>query len=98
MPGARGVGADVASALLVAAGDNPERLRTEASFAALCGSRPVEASSGKVTRTGSTGAGTEKPTTPCGALLVRLTCDPGAPWSQPITLAQLTPRPFCVSA
>ena len=39
---ASGVGADTAAALLVAAGDNPERMRTEASFAALCGekSRP----------------------------------------------------------
>ena len=32
-----GVGTDVAGALLVAAGDNPERLRCEASFARLCG-------------------------------------------------------------
>src|SRR5687768_15579306 len=31
-----GVGTDVAAALLVAVGDNPERLRSEASFAALC--------------------------------------------------------------
>lgn len=48
--GAFGVGADVASALLVAAGDNPERMRSEASFAALCGVSPVEASSGKIVR------------------------------------------------
>ncbi len=47
---ARGVGPDVASALLVAAGDNPERMQTEGSFAALCGVSPVEASSGKITR------------------------------------------------
>lgn len=38
---ARGVGAEVASALLVAAGDNPQRMRTEASFAALCGTSPI---------------------------------------------------------
>jgi transposase len=38
---------EVASALLVAAGDNPERLEREASFAALCGVSPVDASSGK---------------------------------------------------
>jgi transposase len=43
----RGVGIDVAAKLVIAAGENPERLRTEASFAALCGSSPVEASSGK---------------------------------------------------
>lgn len=41
-----GVSTDVAGALLVAAGDNPERLRSEASFAALCGVSPIEASSG----------------------------------------------------
>jgi transposase len=45
-----GVGTDTAGALLVAAGDNPERLDNEAAFAHLCGVSPVEASSGKVTR------------------------------------------------
>jgi transposase len=46
----RGVGPQVASALLVATGDNPGRLRSEAAFAMLCGSAPVEASSGKIVR------------------------------------------------
>ena len=45
-----GVGTDVAGALLVAAGDNPGRLRSEASFAALCGAAPIPASSGKTSR------------------------------------------------
>ncbi|GII59665.1 hypothetical protein Pth03_80540 [Planotetraspora thailandica] len=45
-----GVGPDTAAALLIAAGDNPERLHSEASFAALCGASPVEASSGKTER------------------------------------------------
>ncbi|MFE3000843.1 IS110 family transposase [Nocardia sp. NPDC059246] len=45
-----GVGPDTAAALLIAAGDNPERLHSEASFAALCGASPVEASSGKSQR------------------------------------------------
>lgn len=45
-----GVGPDTAATLLIAAGDNPERLRSEASFAALCGVSPVEASSGKIQR------------------------------------------------
>ena len=45
-----GVGPDTAAALLVAAGDNPDRLHNEASFAALCGVSPVEASSGKTQR------------------------------------------------
>ena len=48
--GACGVAAEVAAALLVAAGDNPARMRTEASFAALCGASPIEASSGTVIR------------------------------------------------
>jgi transposase len=42
-----GLGTDCASALLVAAGDNPERLRNEATFAHLCGVAPLDASSGK---------------------------------------------------
>jgi transposase len=45
-----GVGIDTAAALLVAAGDNPERLRSEAAWAHLCGTAPIPASSGKVTR------------------------------------------------
>jgi transposase len=45
-----GVGPDTAAALLIAAGDNPERLHTEGSFAALCGVSPVEVSSGKTQR------------------------------------------------
>jgi transposase len=45
-----GVGTDVASALLVAAGDNPERLKNEATFAKLCGVSPLDASSGKQER------------------------------------------------
>jgi transposase len=45
-----GVGVDTAAALLVAAGDNPDRLRSEAAWAHLCGVAPIPASSGKVTR------------------------------------------------
>ncbi len=47
---AYGVGPDTAAQLLVTAGDNPARLRSEASFAALCGAAPVPASSGKTVR------------------------------------------------
>ncbi len=47
---ASGVGADTAAVLLVTAGDNPERMRSEASFAALCGASPVQASSGRTIR------------------------------------------------
>jgi transposase len=45
-----GVGCEVAGALLVAAGDNPQRLRSEAGFANLCGVSPLDASSGKQQR------------------------------------------------
>lgn len=51
-PGLRqvvGVGPVVAATLLVAAGDNPDRMTSEAAFAALCGTSPVPASSGKTT-------------------------------------------------
>jgi transposase len=45
-----GIGTRHAATLLILAGDNPERLKSEASFASLCGVSPVEASSGKVVR------------------------------------------------
>ncbi len=45
-----GIGTENAATLLVVAGDNPQRLRSEASFASLCGVSPIEASSGKVVR------------------------------------------------
>ncbi len=46
----QGVGPEVAAALMIAAGDNPQRLRSEASFAALCGVSPLDCSSGKQDR------------------------------------------------
>lgn len=45
-----GVGPYTAATLLVVAGDNPERLRSEAALAALCGASPLPASSGKTQR------------------------------------------------
>lgn len=48
--GIYGVGYDSAAKLLVAAGDNPHRLRSEAAWAHLCGVAPIPASSGKTTR------------------------------------------------
>jgi transposase len=45
-----GVGPDTAALLLIAAGDHPERLRSESSWAHLCGAAPIPASSGKVSR------------------------------------------------
>lgn len=43
----QGVGLDVAGQLLVTAGDNVERIGTEAAFAHLCGVAPIPANSGK---------------------------------------------------
>ena len=45
-----GVGPDTAATLLVAAGDNAERLKSEAAWANLCGVAPLPASSGRTTR------------------------------------------------
>jgi transposase len=45
-----GIGPDSAGALLVAAGDDPDRLRSDAAFSMLCGSSPIQASSGKTIR------------------------------------------------
>jgi transposase len=45
-----GVGPDTAASLLVAAGDNPARLRSERCWAHLCGVTPIPASSGKTIR------------------------------------------------
>jgi transposase len=44
-----GIGFDCAAELLVAAGDNGERIRSEAAFAKLCGACPIPASSGRTT-------------------------------------------------
>lgn len=44
-----GVGIDTAGALLVTAGDNPERLHSDSAFASLCGVAPLPANSGKTT-------------------------------------------------
>jgi len=46
----QGIGNDVAAKLVIAAGSNPQRMKSEASFAALCGVSPVNASSGKQQR------------------------------------------------
>ncbi|MCQ3805464.1 MAG: transposase [Acidimicrobiia bacterium] len=47
---ASGIGPETAATLLVTAGDNPQRMTSEASFAALCGASPVQASSGRTVR------------------------------------------------
>lgn len=46
----KGLGPHTTAALLIAAGDNPHRLRSESAFAHLCGAAPVPASSGRTIR------------------------------------------------
>ena len=64
-----GIGVDGAAILLTAAGDNPERMRSEASFAALCGASPLPAGSGIRVAIGSAVEATAKPMRPCTVLL-----------------------------
>jgi transposase len=45
-----GVGPEVAGQVLTSAGDNPDRIRSEAAFAHLCGAAPIPASSGRTHR------------------------------------------------
>ncbi|MER7507834.1 transposase [Streptomyces lavendulae] len=45
-----GVGIETAGQLLITAGDNPDRLRSEASFAHLCAAAPIPGSSGRTNR------------------------------------------------
>jgi transposase len=45
-----GIGPDTAAEVLIVFGDNPERIRSDAAFAKLCGTAPVPASSGRTTR------------------------------------------------
>jgi transposase len=74
--GLTGVGPDVAGALLVAAGDNPERLRSDAAFACLCGVSPVPASSGKTNRHRLNRGGDRIANNALWRIvMVRLTCD-----------------------
>ena len=47
---AKGIGPVSAAKLLVTAGENPERITSKAAFAALCGTSPLQASSGKTNR------------------------------------------------
>jgi len=44
------VGPDTAAEMLIVAGDNPDRVRSEAAFAKLCGVAPIPASSGMTTK------------------------------------------------
>ena len=72
-----GVGPDTAATLLIAAGSNPERLRSEAAFAALCGVCPIPASSGKTNRHRLNRGGDRQANAALHRIVVvRLRCDP----------------------
>ena len=73
----KGVGTITAAQLIVTAGGNPERLRSEASFAALCGAAPVPASSGRTNRHRLSRGGDRSANCALHTIaLVRMTCDP----------------------
>jgi transposase len=72
-----GVGTVTAATLLAAAGDNPERLSSEAAWAKLCGVAPLEASSGKVIRHRLNAGGDRQANSALWRIvIVRMTCDP----------------------
>ncbi len=72
-----GVGTEVAGQILVTAGDNPERLRSESSFAHLCGVAPLPASSGKTVRHRLNRGGDRQANQALWRIvLVRLSCEP----------------------
>ena len=72
----KGIGPEVASTLLMTAGDNPHRMRSESAFAALCGSNPIPASSGKTHRHRLNRAGDRQANSALWRIvIVRLSCD-----------------------
>jgi transposase len=74
---AHGVGPHTAAQLLITAGGNPERLCDEASFAALCGTAPVQASSGKSARHRLSRGGDRAANSALHTIaMVRMSCDP----------------------
>ena len=68
-----GVDIDTAATLLVAVGQDPRRLKSEAAFAHMCGVAPIPAFSGKVVRHRPTAAAAGTPTAPCTAQVSDLT-------------------------
>jgi transposase len=74
----RGISTVTASQLLITAGDNAERLRSEAAFAALCGTSPLPASYGKTTRHRLNRGGDRQANAALHRIaLVRMGADPG---------------------
>jgi transposase len=74
-----GVGVETAATLLVAAGDNPQRLHSERGFAALCGASPVDRSSGRQRHHSLNRGGNRDANRALWRIaLVRMSCDPTA--------------------
>lgn len=72
----KGVGAVVGAQLLITAGDNPDRLRSGPSFAALCGTAPIPVSSGKTNRHRLSRGGDRQANAALHHIVkVRLSCD-----------------------
>ncbi|MER7359953.1 transposase [Nonomuraea dietziae] len=71
-----GVGPDTAGQLLVTAGENHDRLTSEAAFAMLCGVAPIPASSGKTSRRLNRGGDRQANAALYRIALVRLRWDP----------------------
>jgi transposase len=73
----QGVATQIAATLLATTGDNPGRVRREASFAALCGASPVDASSGKQLRHRLNRGGDRQANSALWTIaMTRLACDP----------------------
>lgn len=73
----KGVGPDTAAALVIAAGDNPDRMHSHAAFASLCGVSPVDASSGKQQRHRLNRGGNRDANQALWRIvLVKMSCDP----------------------
>jgi hypothetical protein len=84
-----GVGVDTAAILLVAAGDNPERIRNEAAWAHLCGVAPLDACRrANIAGIGSVAPGTVKRTMRCGG-----SCSPAwAATTAPASTSRVAPK------
>jgi transposase len=73
----QGIATQSASTLLATMGDNPGRLRSQASFAALCGASPVDASSGKQIRHRLNRGGDRQANSALWQIVMtRMSCDP----------------------
>lgn len=85
---AHGIGAGTAAEMLLLVGDNPERIRSEAAFAKLCGACPIPASSGKTNRHRLNRGGNRQ----ANAALYRVVLTQCAATSPPSNTSAVAPR------